>query len=124
LPNLPVDTVTIRDFVQSEMDKRGMSGREFARFADVSSATIVRLLNDDQPNPELQSLRKIARATGVPLNVILAITFPDVAGELESLPSDVLLTAFRLAALPEDYRRVISGIIENQKLLGGKKQKG
>jgi transcriptional regulator with XRE-family HTH domain len=107
---------TLREFIREEMNKRDMSARQFADLLGVAPSTITTHLDDkSNTEPTLSFLRKLARQTGVPLASIIAMAFPDVAGEISDIPPDVLLLAIRFNHLPEPIRDVIKRLINSEK---------
>lgn len=98
------------DFLNEELKKRGWSGREFGRRADVSHDTIARILRGESL-PEPETLRKFATALGHDESYLLRL-----AGHLEETPRgltdpNVIALAQRLEELsPEERERVLRAL--------------
>jgi len=61
--------MTLKDIVKSEMEKRGLSIREFAKFVGVSHPTISEILNGEEPSYDV--CRKLAPVLHLPLERVL-----------------------------------------------------
>jgi transcriptional regulator with XRE-family HTH domain len=101
----------LRDFILEEMNKRGLSARAFASFAKVSSGAINNQINQ-AVDPSIHLLRNLSRATGVPLQYLLALAFPDVTAELNlDIDPQILLLARDLSELSEAEFNLIKRLI-------------
>ena len=102
----------LRVFIREEMDKRKMSARQFADLLSVATSTITTHLHEaDQAQPTLDFLRKLAQGTKVPLAVIIAMAYPDVAGEISDISPDILLIATRLHKKDKTIRDIIMRLV-------------
>lgn len=100
-------------FILSEMRKRDMSMREFATYAGVSQPTISRLVNQpDPPQPTLDFLSKLAKATGVDICTLVEMALPDESPIIEPNP-ELRLLAQRIRNLPPDAQALIETLIAN-----------
>lgn len=100
-------------FIKDEMSKRHLSARQFADLVEVSPSTITNVINE-RTEPSVQFLRNLAKATSTPLSVLIALAYPEVAGEIDALSPEVLLLAVRLSRLPPDLqKRVIAFVNGN-----------
>ena len=52
-------------------EKMGISQEKLARLADVSNNTIINIEASKQNNPTIQTLKKIAKALGVPIEDLI-----------------------------------------------------
>ena len=98
-----------REFLKSEIKQRNVSVREFAVRVDVSHTTILRFIEDNpnKPNvPTVELLEKLSQATGISLNTLLAICFPDTARQLEIDPEVGLITD-SISKLPSGSRQMV-----------------
>lgn len=72
----------LREFLIEEMHKRRMSGREFAQMVGVSNSTIVRFTAEEykkeKPEPSLDFLAKLSKATRVDLCILVAYVHPEL----------------------------------------------
>jgi transcriptional regulator with XRE-family HTH domain len=73
--------MTLKDIVKAEMEKRGLSIREFAKLVGVSHPTISDILNGEEPSFDV--CRKLAPVLNLPLERVLR-----AAGLLPPAPSD------------------------------------
>lgn len=113
---------TLGDFILLEIERRGMSAREFAELIDVSHTTINRFLNYGITNeyngkpvgePRLDFLVKLARATGVDIRTIVSLVVPK-----EILDDDVeaRILAEQIKQLPLEARQVLDRYILGTRL--------
>lgn len=101
---------TLRDFINDEVRKRNISKREFARRLDVAPSTLLRLLEDDPPVPTLSVLAKLSEITGVSIETLAALAYPEVADRTRISPTaQVVGQAFE--KLPERIQEMILSII-------------
>jgi transcriptional regulator with XRE-family HTH domain len=70
------------DWLQAEMDKRGWSQSDLARYADLNRAVINKLLNG-KSHPQPQTLEAISRALRIPIEMTYR-----AAGLLPSMPEN------------------------------------
>lgn len=95
-----------KDFILTEMNKRGMSARQFASFVGVTSTTINRTIDPREPvAPSIELLVKLAMATQTDVGMLVKLAYPEV--EKTGLDSEALALAQQISALPEDQREVI-----------------
>ncbi len=76
------------------MERRKVSIREFAAQVKVSHTTIQRFVDENPTKlyvPTLDLLEKLSAATGVSLNTLLAICFPDTARKLDIDPEIAII---------------------------------
>lgn len=100
-------------FIKDELSRRHLSARQFADLLNMSPSTITNVINE-KTEPSVQFLRSLAKATGTPLSVLIALAYPDVAGEIDTLSPEILLLAVRLSRLPPDLqKRVIAFVNGN-----------
>jgi transcriptional regulator with XRE-family HTH domain len=102
-----------REFVLSELRRLDISIRELARRADLGSATLVRLLDEQKPRtPDLETLEKIAKATGHPLLTLVRLVKPDA----NDVDPEALVMARRIQALPDATRKVLEDLTRSAAL--------
>ena len=101
-----------REFLNDEMKRRGYdSARQFAEFLDVDPATVSRAVSAHNPTrPGLKFILKLAEKTGYSVQYLIALAYPDVAGETQLSPSAALL-AQQIEQLPEHLQEVIRSLI-------------
>jgi transcriptional regulator with XRE-family HTH domain len=101
----------LAQFILAEMQRHGMSAREFARFVGVSHATINRLVDTRSPDagqPSVEFIGKLAVATQTPLATLIALVLPHVADPTdELLDTETLLMARQFQALSEAERKTV-----------------
>ena len=98
----PKVTILLQQFILDEMRQRDMSARAFARFVDVSSATILRAISETPPEPSLTFLVKLAEATSVDICTLVLLA----VGNHPAPNIDARVLAARLEALPPDLREL------------------
>lgn len=100
-------------FIKDEISRRHLSNRQFAELVNVVPTTITNVISG-KTEPSLPFLRNLAKATGTPLSVLIALAYPDVAGEIDTLSPEILLLAVRLSRLPPELqKRVIAFVNGN-----------
>lgn len=105
------NTYSFRNFIRDEIRKRGFSDREFARKVGIATGTISTWLNDDHvPKPEIAQLIKVADFTGISLETIIGLAYPDVAERTAMSPTARVL-AQTFEALPEEVQASIFALI-------------
>jgi transcriptional regulator with XRE-family HTH domain len=104
-----------RTFLKSEMERRNVSIREFASLVKVSHTTIQRFVDDKSTKryvPTLDFLDKLAAATGVSLNTLLAICFPETARTIDVDP-DVAMICDLVSHLSLSTRQTVIRFIRS-----------
>jgi transcriptional regulator with XRE-family HTH domain len=110
--------MTIQEFILSELRRLDISARELARRADISSTTLVRILDERNPRtPDLETLEKLSKATGHPLLTLVRLVKPDAA----DVDPEALVMARRIQALPEATRKALEELTRIS-VLGNKDQ--
>lgn len=73
-----IDIDRLADYVQGKMDEEGLSLRQVARQARISAATLSRILQKGKkrPRPEVDTLVKVIRWVGVPIENIIDTGLP------------------------------------------------
>ena len=108
---------TLIEFLELEIQKRGLSQREFAKEVGVSHRTINKLLDKTakkQPSASATLLLKISKATGVNIVTLMALAYPDVAesiNDVVGMDAASLLRSQRIQELPENLREAVDTII-------------
>jgi transcriptional regulator with XRE-family HTH domain len=98
-------------FLIDEMQRRGMSNREFARFINVSNTTINRAVDQKlDKEPTLEFLVKVSEAIHVDVSTLVEMVHPQAVNENRISPTAKAL-AQRIENLPEDVQAVIAAII-------------
>ena len=104
----------LREFILGEMKRLEMSGREFAKFVGVGHSTINRFISEENDtDPSLDFLSKLADATQTDLAALIYLAFPGVASKT-SLSPDARILAQRIEQLPEPVRDTIKAMILGQ----------
>jgi len=93
--------MALKDIVKLEMEKKGLSIREFAKLVGVSHPTISDILNGEEPSFDV--CRKLAQILNLPLEGVLraAGLLPPVSEDTE-YQEEVL---YLLSQLPPDEQR-------------------
>lgn len=108
---MSANTYTFRNFIRDEIRRRGYSDREFARKIGIASGTISMWLSEESaPKPELAQLIKVSDFTGISLETIIGLAYPDVAARTAMSPSARYL-AQTFEALPEEVQASIFALI-------------
>lgn len=90
------------EFLQDQIRKRGLTLREFAKMCDVTHSVISKALSEKDPTtPRVETLAKIASATGVDLFTLVALIAPDAT----DIDVDARIYANEIVSLPRDKRR-------------------
>lgn len=124
-----MDAKTLGEFIESELNKRQMSAREFADFVGVSNAVINKFrnhgINDMFANkpigePSVSFLAKLARATSTDICALMALIVP----EATFIDPGARLIAQHIARLPPEQREVVDTFLEGVaiKMLKQRKQ--
>ncbi len=94
---------SLREFILDEMQKRRMSGREFAEFVGVANSTIVRATDYQKtpPTPSLEFLEKLSKATRVDICTLVAFVYPDLTN-IKAQASVIGILASQLSADRQD----------------------
>ena len=105
--------MTLQEFLLSEMRRLDISARELARRADINSTTLVRILDERNPRtPDLETLEKLAKATGQPVLTLVRLVKPDA----DDVDPEALVMARRIQALPEATRKVLEDLTRSATL--------
>src|SRR5258705_13152584 len=104
-----MDYEAFRGFLKGEIDRRKVSVTEFAALVKVSHTTILRFTAVEPSKiyvPTLEFLNKLSIATGISLNSLLAICFPDTARKLDVDP-DIAIICDIASHLPAATRQIV-----------------
>lgn len=101
-------------FIVDEINKRHVSATQFAKDVDVSTSTITHAINGETAEPSLPFLHKLAKYTSTPLSALIALAYPDVAGDIDTVPPDILVLAFRLYRLPDVLRKAVISMVNSE----------
>jgi len=108
---------TLKEFLNDQLDDRKMSVRAFGDLVGVSHEVITRFRNSDPSDevgyPSLQTLRKLSDGTGVSLNTLIQISYPEL--RRVDIDIDARLMAEEIAQLSPDDRRIVEKFIRNAK---------
>lgn len=105
-----------KKFLQDEIERRGMSARQFAEFVDVAPSTVSRCIDEKNPQiPGLEFLIKLATATGVSITSLVAMAYPDLTVTTRPSPSAQIL-AQQIEQLPATTQEVILAIIRGTRI--------
>lgn len=103
--------LTFRDFVLLLMKKEDVSANELARRVDLSNATVSRLVDASGPViPELKTVMKFSKYTGVSLAHLTELAYPDVAEQTKPSASSQVIAQL-IEKLPEYKRRSLLDFI-------------
>lgn len=91
------------EFIEAEIKRRDMSARQFADMVGVVHSTITKAMYTDPPEPSLDFLRKLAKATGVNVLDLVALYLP----EESKIDGQTRIIAERIARLPPDKREFV-----------------
>lgn len=103
---------TLRDFLRDQMQKRGMSARQFAELCGVSNTAISRAISDKPTTPTIETLGKIAAAIGVDVFSLVALVIPSAS----DIDAEARLAAQEIRRLPPDERKHIMTYIRGAML--------
>lgn len=97
------------EFIASELRNRDMSARQFADLVKTNHSTITKAMYPNPPEPTLDFLVKLARATSTDLCALVALVKPDDT----RVRPEVQLVADRIARLPPDKLEIIDGYLKS-----------
>lgn len=105
-----------KKYLQDEIERRGMSARQFAEFVDVAPSTVTRCIDEKNPViPGLDFLVKLSKATGTSITSLVGIAYPDLT--LTTRPSATAqIMAQQIEQLPEATQEVILAIIRGTRI--------
>lgn len=108
---------TLKDFILAEMNKRGLSEREFSRLVGVAHTTINYLTNQEKNRPRevtVPFIIKLARATNTNTMLLLTFAFPELKPDLEALvklPTQSALRLQQIDSLSEPALEIIDAFL-------------
>lgn len=91
-------------FLQTEMQRMGMSAREFASYVGVAHTTISRAMDADPPQPSLSFLVKLVQATDADICTLVALAVPELETEIDP---QVQLLAAKIQSLSPTQREFL-----------------
>lgn len=94
-----VDNLSFSDWLTTQLQEKGMSQADLARKSGVTRQAINNYVNGMRQSPDMNSVKKIARALGVPVEEVLRITniLPPT-----TIPPELERLRFILGLLPPD----------------------
>ena len=101
------DVNLLGEYIQSEIDRRGLTPNEFAKQSGIAHTIIFRMLKGTA-TPTLGTLEKLSRFTHTDIGVLARLVVPSAT--YETLP-DVSLIAEQINRLPAIYREAIIAMI-------------
>lgn len=107
---------SLREFIESEINRRGISMREFAELVGTTHGTISRLVDPRNQNTavSVELILKLARSTGTNAFTLLTLVYPELVQDAEFYARariDVALLAERIERLPPAVRDIVDGLI-------------
>jgi transcriptional regulator with XRE-family HTH domain len=108
-----IQTRTLGQFIQTEMDKRKMSARAFARLLGVDSKTINKFLDygsKDVGYPSVDFLLKLSQATKADICYIMTLIDPNITLTAQVNPVAVEIGR-QIEELPAHVRNTIDDLI-------------
>jgi transcriptional regulator with XRE-family HTH domain len=97
------------EFLESEIERRSMTPRQFALAAGIDPTTITRALKYDTPHqPSMDVLVKLSKYTHVSLGTLIALAYPEAF--TTSISSQLL--AEQIESLPEAIRQTVVAIVK------------
>jgi transcriptional regulator with XRE-family HTH domain len=108
-------TESLRAFVTSEMNKRGMSIRQFADFIGVSHPIISNIVNEGDSEITLKLLTSLAIATNTDVRVLVAMVVPNAVFRQDI---DIIELAERIRRLPKEAQEIVRGFIKSDSFKG------
>lgn len=110
---MSVSSMSLIEFLNSELRRQDISARELARRAGIGPTTLQKILDArNERTPDLDTLEKLAKATGQSLSTLVHMVKPD-ASEIDPR---ALVIARRIQLLPDDARKLIEGLALNAAL--------
>lgn len=109
---METNVYTFQDFIKNEIAKGNFSQREFAHKIDVSPTTVGRWLDEiNPPKPELAQLVKLSEFTGVGIETLVGLAYPDVADKTRLTPA-ARLVGQNFERSPKHIQEAIIALIE------------
>ncbi|GEM_PF-4203641 len=99
--------MTLEEFINSEIKKRSMSMREFAKYIGVAPSTISQFLSNDERKVSIDFLVKLSEGTNTDLATIVAMVYPERTG----IDAETRILAERIAQLPPEQYKVIETLL-------------
>lgn len=108
---------SLSDFVKLEMKRRDISSaREFARFVGISYELVNQMLKGSGAKyPKIETLLKLAEATGTDVVSLFLLVLPDNARRAN--PEDLILSQ-RIQQLSPEFRKMIDVFVHSSTLQG------
>lgn len=98
-------------------EKADGSQRKFSVLLDVSSSTVSRMLDVDNPTrPELDTLQRIAKVTNTNLITLIRLAYPDEVEAAQSATAQAVAEEFD--KLPSELQSAIIAIMRGAKARG------
>lgn len=102
-----------KDFIRKEVHDRAWTQRFAAETFGVSKTTIYRWLNEapsqDDAIPDLETLRKISEATGVQMQTLFCLIYPD---DCPGINLDAQVMTDKIAQLDPATQNMIDALID------------
>lgn len=106
-------------FIVREMQKRGMSEREFSDFIGVASSTVNGYVSEATARhhePSLRFLKRLADKTGASMKLLLTLAYPELGHELDaSIEPRLLALAERLGELDDSTIDLVFRLVASLK---------
>jgi transcriptional regulator with XRE-family HTH domain len=106
----------LSNFILMEIEKRGMSAREFAKFVGVSHTSVNKFLDygkEDVGYPSVDFILRLAKATNKDVGEIMKLIDPDVPTDDPELDPQVKIIAERIQRLGERERRMVEKFVQS-----------
>ncbi|HRF95120.1 MAG TPA: helix-turn-helix transcriptional regulator [Aggregatilineales bacterium] len=101
-----------RAWLLSEIKKRDMSAREFARWVGLTNTTINKYLDErDERIPSIESLVAIAQKTGTPVDTLLTMIYPDIDERFLRADDRTMELVQKITQLPPEKREIVEAFI-------------
>lgn len=105
---------TLGDFINTEIERRHMSAREFARFVGVAPAVINKFRDygtKDVGYPSVDVLLRLSKATGTDICYLMALVDSDA---VKPVDIETRTLAETIRKLPQEVQLIIRGFITNE----------
>lgn len=102
---------TIAEFIRQDMERRGMSLREYADFLGSTHPTVSKYISESGHHVQWDFLVRLSRATNTDIGILARLAAPELAATYEDFPTPEMVLQ-RLKQIPVEMRRTFLEMID------------